>query len=175
MQRKLQSLFSSLPRSFNFPWCKAHSHHTDMHFNQRHNTHQHCPLWLHSSHQLKLLGSRRTHRTVSCWAALIEKAYVLSQARWVGRERKGKETDKTLHQSVVAEQISRVAESFTVSHMHVVHVTCTVLHALQVMNIPRWNDSSWLFQRSAFSLLWSFPYSFGLVKDRLRTKLVLQT
>ena len=28
---------------------------------------QHCPLWLHYSHQLRLLGSRRTHTTVPHW------------------------------------------------------------------------------------------------------------
>lgn len=28
---------------------------------------QHCPLWLHYSHQLRLLGSQRTHRTIPHW------------------------------------------------------------------------------------------------------------
>lgn len=75
VERCLQSSFSSLPWLFNFLPCEAHT--TTVTFVLSNTvTHQPCPLRLHYSHHLKLLGAQWTHRTASCWAALIETAYV---------------------------------------------------------------------------------------------------
>lgn len=107
--------------------------------------HQHCPLWLHYSHQQRLFASRRTHRTVSHWAALIETAYVLSQAKWIGRDGREKKTQLTKHYiKVWQNRLSHVTKLLAVSHIHAIslHMHHFLFKTCFVMNIPRWNYSS---------------------------------
>lgn len=81
--------------------------------------------------------------------------FITSKMGWEGWERKKKNPDKTLHQSVATEQILS-CDPFAVSHMHAMctsyawftHMFFFVV-ACFVMNIPRWNDSSLQSQRVA--------------------------
>lgn len=171
-----------------FKACSVHCHGrltscgvwlTPPHWHAFQPAHQHCPLWLYYSHQLRLLGSQRTHRTVSCWAALIETAYVLSQAKWVegGGEMK-KKTDKTLHQSVVAEQLlscDQVVGSHT--HAYIVHFTCTVFYCAFcyeysrvirfLITVPKSRCfCNWVTRKT----IWRFSCSFGVVNDQCGKK-----
>lgn len=86
----IQSWLSSWSRSFNFQQCKSHTL-TLTGTSSCVVTRQPCPLWLHHSHHLKISLSQWTHRTMSCWVALIETAYVYSKQKegWRHEAREG--------------------------------------------------------------------------------------
>lgn len=133
------------------PVVRSAHHHTDMHFNQfpTSNAHSGCTSY---SRQQRLLGSQRTHGTVSCWVALIETAYVLSQAKWVGRDEKKKTWQNTTSKCGSRKDSfmwpSRLLSSTCMHCEHHMHGSHFFAHI--VMNIPRWNDSSLQLRRIAF-------------------------
>lgn len=127
------------------PVVRSAHHHTNMHFNQfsTSTAHSGCTSY---SHQQRLLGSQRTHGTVSCWVALIETAYVLSQAKWVGRDEK--EKNLTKHHIKVWQQkrFFHVAQSSAFPHMHAL-----------------WTSYAW------FTFFCTYCYEYSKVKSFLIT------
>lgn len=84
VEKRLQSVFTSLSWMFNVPCREAC---TNVHFKQPFSgtAHSVCAA-------MRLSPSQRTHRTLSCCAALIETANSLSQAKWAGKNRGGGKT-----------------------------------------------------------------------------------
>lgn len=101
MEKRLQSLFSSLSRMFNLRDVKLAPTYISNSLSAALPT-----LFVQFTSAIRLSPSQRTHEALSCCAALIETANNLSQAKWAGRNRgRGKKTNKTQHQKVAAEEI----------------------------------------------------------------------
>lgn len=120
-------------------------------------------LFVQFTYAIRLSASQRTHRTLSCCAALIETANSLSQAKWAGRKGRGGEKNLTNATSKCGYRRDSLTWSrCLVTHTHSVlfmwmpHILLLLFFFVTcfVHNVPRWNDSSLQAWKVAFICNW---------------------